>query len=151
MNSNFNLKFKLADVFIIAASLIISIILIIVIVGSSIFNSSNDRYVKIYYNDTILNEYTTKLNDLNQTKIVKLTKEKYPKLLEDFTIEIDPEKGIRVKDVTCYDHTCVKQGWVNISNLPIVCIPNNVRVIIINNDDGLGDIILGGYIFEFKY
>ena len=43
------------------------------------------------------------------------------------------------------------QGWVNITNLPIVCIPNDVRIVISSTLQNSSDIIIfGGYKYEEK-
>ena len=76
-------------------------------------------------------------------QLISEFKEKYPDLLGDFYIDINKDKGIRVHDVTCPNLTCEKQGWVNIANLPIVCIPNDVRVVINSTDDSEGNETLG--------
>ena len=142
MNRNFSLKFKIIDIIIIAVSALASISLM---VGIFIYNSafSGNRYVCIYYKSEELKEYRTDIDKLDETYTIILTKEKYPDLLGDFYIDINKDKGIRVHDVTCPNLTCEKQGWVNIANLPIVCIPNDVRVVINSTDDSEGNETLG--------
>ena len=142
MNRNFSLKFKIIDIIIIAVSALASISLM---VGIFIYNSafSGSRYVCIYYKSEELKEYRTDIDKLDETYTIVLTKEKYPDLLGDFYIDIKKDKGIRVHDVTCPNLTCEKQGWVNIANLPIVCIPNDVRVVINSTDDSEGNETLG--------
>ncbi|MGM9857680.1 MAG: NusG domain II-containing protein [Bacilli bacterium] len=142
MNRNFSLKFKVVDIIIIVASAIAAISLM---VGIFIYNSSfsGERYVCIYYKGEELKEYRTEIDKLEETYTVVLTKEKYPDLLGDFYIDINKDKGIRVHDVTCPNLTCEKQGWVNITNLPIVCIPNDIRVVINSTDSSEGNETLG--------
>ena len=84
------------------------------------------------------------LNELEETTTITLKKDDYPRLLADFVIELDKDKGVRVKEVDCYDNTCYKQGWVNITNLPIVCIPNDVRIVITSTKGNSSDIIIYG-------
>ncbi len=43
------------------------------------------------------------------------------------TIEIK-DGQIRVKDAECYDHTCVKMGWLYSASMPIVCLPNHLVI-----------------------
>lgn len=149
MNNNFSLKFKKFDIIAIVTSIIIAISIMITIFATGLINSSNTKYVNIYHQGIKLEEYTVNLSTLSKTITIVLEKDKFPKLLDDFTIEVDPKKGVRVKDVTCYDNTCIKQGWVNIINLPIICIPNDVRIEINNNSNDLSGEILGGCIHEF--
>ena len=45
-------------------------------------------------------------------------------------ISIDKEKGVCISEVNCPNHLCEKMGWVNEVGVPVVCLPNNVYVII---------------------
>lgn len=148
MNNNFSLKFKKWDIIIIVITLIISSCLLGGILLSKKV-SSNHRYVEIAYKNVILDGLTTDLNELQKTKIIILKKEDYPSLLGDFEIELDKNKGVRAKEVTCPNHTCTKQGWINIPHLPIVCIPNDVRIEIVSSSSSEGgDIVIGGVLYE---
>ena len=66
----------------------------------------------------------------------------YESLHGDFTVVINKDKGICVKDVTCPNHYCEKMGWINSVGYPLVCIPNGVYVIITSLDVNQG-IVLG--------
>lgn len=146
MHKNFSLKFRIFDIFVIAISLILSIILIIVIV--SINNPfSKKRYVEIYHQNTRLEQYRIELDKVDEQIEIVLKKTDYPRLLGDFTIYINSKKGIKVDHVTCPNHTCEKQGWVNVTNLQILCIPNDVRVVITSNSEDGGEVI-GGAFYE---
>lgn len=148
MNSNFPLKFKKFDIIIIAISIISAIAFIISIFAINGSFNSNHRYVNIYHQNQKLDQYTIDLNTLIENKTITLSKEEYPKLIDDFIIELDPKKGVRVKEVDCYDYTCLNQGWVNIINLPIVCIPNDVRIELTANLKNSGDDVIGGAYYE---
>lgn len=43
------------------------------------------------------------------------------------TVEIKDGK-IHVIDAECYDHTCMKMGWLESASLPIVCLPNHLVI-----------------------
>ena len=43
------------------------------------------------------------------------------------TIEIK-DGQIRVIDAQCYDHTCMRMGYLTSSSLPIVCLPNRLVI-----------------------
>ena len=58
---------------------------------------------------------------------VPLTKDKIIELDEGIIVEIKGEK-VRIKESTCKNKYCVKQGWS--SNFPIICVPNEVSVVI---------------------
>ena len=46
------------------------------------------------------------------------------------TILIPKEKGIKVEEEKSPQKICSKQGWVSRVDVPVVCLPNSVYVII---------------------
>ena len=68
-----------------------------------------------------------------------LEKEEYPNLLGDIKILINKEKGICIKEVTCPNHLCEDMGWVNRIGIPVVCLPNDVYVVIEYSDNTIID------------
>lgn len=154
MHKNFSLKFKIADIFVVSISLIITIIFII---GGYIinYNSNVSKTIHIYHNNKLIDDYLINLNSLSQSMIITLKKSDYPKLSNDFKIELDKEKGVRIyRDenyrVSCPNHDCEKMGWINIYNFPLACVPNDV-VVIIKGSNNNGDATLGGLYYEKKY
>ena len=128
MKTNFSLKFKLFDIFIltfVVVAIVASIITTNVIFGR-VFSSENN--VEIYYQNQLVKEI--KLDDIKEETKIVLKQEDYEKLLGDLTVLIDPKKGICISDVTCPNHTCIKQGWVNRVGYPVTCLPNGVYVMI---------------------
>src|SRR5512133_922499 len=57
--------------------------------------------------------------------------------LGDVFIEVK-DKAIRVEKETSPYHLCSIQGWVQYANVPIVCLPNHI-VIVIQNAKGDGE------------
>ncbi len=51
--------------------------------------------------------------------------------LGDVTIEVEGGK-VRVEKETSPYHLCSIQGWVQYANIPIVCLPNHIVIIIEN-------------------
>ena len=51
-------------------------------------------------------------------------------LNDDMTILISKEKGIKVEEEKSPQKICSKQGWVSRVDVPVVCLPNSVYVII---------------------
>ena len=142
MKNNFPIKFKIFDVFIVAFSVVC---IVLSIVFTNIFFSKgieNDSIVQIYYQGEILVEKQIKFSDVEDEIEIVLSHEEYDKLLGDFTIVINKENGISVKNVTCPNHYCENQGWVDNIGYPLVCIPNGVYIIITNSEVNQ-DIILG--------
>ena len=128
MKTNFSLKFKFFDIFILAfvvVAIVASIIATNVIFGRVFSNENN---VEIYYHNQLIKEI--KLDKITEETKVVLKQEDYEKLLGDLTVLIDPEKGICISEVTCPNHTCIKQGWVNKVGYPVTCLPNGVYVMI---------------------
>ncbi|MDD6302584.1 MAG: NusG domain II-containing protein [Bacillales bacterium] len=139
MHKGFSLKFKVFDIFVIVFTLLASTGIIL---GVMLKNKGNERIVRIYHQNALIENCQVDLNTLTQDMEIVLKKEDYPKLIADFTIQISPKKGIRVHNIECYDHTCENMGWINIPNLDIICIPNDVRVVI-ESSKGSGDTIIG--------
>ena len=49
--------------------------------------------------------------------------------IEEVQVKVEIRKGrVRIKESDCVNQLCVKQGWTN--NLPIICLPNKVAVIV---------------------
>ncbi len=55
------------------------------------------------------------------------------------TVEIGKNK-IRIKDSTCPDKLCVKQGWLSRPNQLSVCLPNRVYIKIIGQENEVDDV-----------
>ncbi|MGB7594224.1 MAG: NusG domain II-containing protein [Erysipelotrichaceae bacterium] len=55
--------------------------------------------------------------------------------LGDVFIEVK-DKAIRVEKETSPYHLCSLQGWVQYANVPIVCLPNHVVIVIQNAKTG---------------
>ena len=116
MKTNFSLKFKIFDIFILA-------FVVVAIVASIIATN-------VIFGRVFSNENNVKLDEITEETKVVLKQEDYDKLLGDLTVLIDPEKGICISEVTCPNHTCIKQGWVNKVGYPVTCLPNGVYVMI---------------------
>jgi hypothetical protein len=55
------------------------------------------------------------------------------------TIEIGKNR-IRIKDASCPDKLCVKEGWLSKSNEMAVCMPNRVYIKIVGEETGIDDV-----------
>ncbi len=108
----------------------ITIVLIICgILGSwyVLHHKQPKKIAEIYQNDTLVERI-----DLSQVH-------------EAYTITIDGEynaqniilvepNAISMKTATCPDKLCVKQGEISDGMLPIVCLPNHVRISIVSEE-----------------
>jgi len=54
-------------------------------------------------------------------------------------VEVSPGK-IRVKEATCPDQVCVRQGWIETGVAPIVCLPNRLVIKITGNSNHIDGI-----------
>jgi hypothetical protein len=55
------------------------------------------------------------------------------------TIEMGKNR-IRIKDASCPDKLCVKEGWLSRANQMSVCMPNRVLVKIVGKDTDIDDV-----------
>lgn len=113
--------------------------------------NTQNTYVEIKYQNTLLYEKDDK--DKN-TKIafpeegekkINFRKEDasiYIQGLENFSflgesvsITLYSDKSIEIKkeDITCNDHVCSKMGRIRQVDIPIVCLPNHIQVMIKSN------------------
>ncbi|MDO5398167.1 MAG: NusG domain II-containing protein [bacterium] len=58
------------------------------------------------------------------------------------TVRVENDK-IGIIHASCPDKICVKQGFITNGTLPIVCLPNKLSIVIVNNNDEL-DAVTGG-------
>ena len=128
MKNNFPIKFKVFDVFILLF-VVISIVATI-ITTNIVFSKSDlkDCAVQIFYRNDLVEEI--KMSEVYSKKDYVLKKEDYKDLRGDMVISIDKIKGVCISEVVCPNHLCENMGWVKAKYMPIICIPNNVRVMI---------------------
>ena len=142
MKSNFSLKFKIFDIFIIAF-VVVAIVASIITTNVVFSRDLKDSYVvQIYYQGELLEDKQIKVKDVDDEMVIVLKKQDYDKLLGDVTILINKDKGICISEVTCPNETCLKMGWVRSVGYPVTCLPNGVHVMITSPDVDQ-DIILG--------
>ena len=142
MKSNFSLKFKIFDIFIVAF-VVVAIVASIITTNVVFSRDLKDSYVvQIYYQGELLEDKQIKVKDVDDEMAIVLKKQDYDKLLGDVTILINKDKGICISEVTCPHETCLKMGWVRSVGYPVTCLPNGVHVMITSPDVDQ-DIILG--------
>lgn len=70
--------------------------------------------------EIILGEKTIALLPLNKDMIYNI---------DEVQMKVEIRDGrVRIKESDCLNQVCVKQGWTN--NLPLICLPNKVAVIV---------------------
>ena len=109
--------------------------LVLLIVNNFAFSNKvdlNDKVAFIYVNSNKEEEvYFKDLKD-DEVKEITLLKEDYPLLNDDMVILVSKEEGIKVEEEKSPQKICSKQGWVNRVDVPVVCLPNSVYVIIMD-------------------
>ena len=131
MKNNFPIKFKVFDIIILifaVISIVATIITTNIVFGKDNNKGIDDRVVCIYHKNDLVKEI--KIVDINGILDYKLTKEEFNDLRGDMIISIDKDKGVCISEVVCPNHLCENMGWVNKKGIPVVCLPNNVYVII---------------------
>lgn len=131
MKNNFPIKFKVFDIIILifaVISIVATIITTNIVFGKDNNKGIDDRVVCIYHKNDLVKEI--KIIDINGKVEYKLTKEEFNDLRGDMIISIDKDKGVCISEVVCPNHLCENMGWVNKKGIPVVCLPNNVYVII---------------------
>ena len=133
MSSKFGLKFSGFDVVIGVISVVLALLLLLI--NNIAFSNKvllDDKVAFVYYNSIKLDEHTVYFKDLkdDEVKEITLLKEDYPLLNDDMVILVSKEEGIKVEEEKSPQKICSKQGWVSRVDVPVVCLPNSVYVII---------------------
>lgn len=55
------------------------------------------------------------------------------------TVEVGNNR-IRIKEASCPDQTCVKEGWISRANEMTVCMPNRVYIKIVGREMEIDDV-----------
>ena len=145
MSKKFVLKFNGFDVIVGIVSCFIACVLLLV--NNFVFSNKvklDDKVAFIYYNSNKLEDYTIYFKELKDDEIkeIVLLKKDYPLLNADMTILVSKSEGIKVEEEESPQKICSKQGWVNRVDVPVVCLPNSVYVIIMDVNEVDFDITL---------
>ena len=145
MFRRFTLNFNLFDVVVGVISIVLAAILLLV--NNFAFSNKvllDDKVAFVYYDSNKLDEHTIYFKDLKDDEIkeIILLKEDFPLLNADMTILVSKSEGIKVEEEESPQKICSKQGWVNRVDVPVVCLPNSVYVIIMDVNEVDFDITL---------
>lgn len=140
-----NLKFKPIKDGIIYTFLIAVILSLFFMILSFKSSSSNNLKVEIRYQNKIIKDIETNLDFYSfpneKERKVTLKKEDSSKyidtdfIFDELTITLYSDKSIQIlkDDISCFDHLCSKLGRIYEVYTPLVCLPNQIEVMIINN------------------
>ena len=133
MSRKFELKFNLFDVIVGIVSVVLAVSLLLI--NSFAFSNKvdlNDKVAFIYVDSNKEEEVYFKDLEDDEVREITLLKEDYPTLLDDMVILVSKSEGIKVEEEKSPQKICSKQGWVNRVDVPVVCLPNSVYVIIMD-------------------
>lgn len=118
-------------------------LVIFILISSVVLYGSMEWFVRASTNDKVVavvsyrEEEVLRIDmSVDDTYIVEGT-------LGDVVIEVK-DKALRVEKETSPYHICSIQGWVEFANVPIVCLPNHIVIMIENaeiNPDGEDSVI----------
>ena len=131
VNKKFSLKFNFFDVLVAFLATILAISLIVI---NNVMFKTDENYdnkvANVYYDSELIKSKPFKeIEDGEEFEII-LKKKEYPLLLDDMTILISKEKGVRIAEEKSPQKICSRQGWVDKTEVPVVCLPNSVYVVI---------------------
>lgn len=118
-------------------------LIIFILISSVVLYGSMEWFVRASTNDKVVavvsyrEEEVLRIDmSVDDTYVVEGT-------LGDVVIEVK-DKALRVEKETSPYHICSIQGWVEFANVPIVCLPNHIVIMIENaeiNPDGEDSVI----------
>jgi len=118
-------------------------LIIFILISSVVLYGSMEWFVRASTNDKVVavvsyrEEEVLRIDmSVDDTYVVEGT-------LGDVFIEVK-DKALRVEKETSPYHICSIQGWVEFANVPIVCLPNHIVIMIENaevNPDGEDSVI----------
>lgn len=118
-------------------------LIIFILISSVVLYGSMEWFVRASTNDKVVavvsyrEEEVLRIDmSIDDTYVVEGT-------LGDVFIEVK-DKALRVEKETSPYHICSIQGWVEFANVPIVCLPNHIVIMIENaevNPDGEDSVI----------
>ena len=119
-----------ADKLFIMIVAICACLLYVPLVWSAYRDAGRDKEVVVSYKDREILRKSLALNDVYTVKGT----------LGDVQVEVK-DKRVRVEKENSPYHLCSIQGWVEVANRPIVCLPNNIVVQIAASDTDSDDVV----------
>lgn len=119
--------FKLFDVLVIGVLLVVSVCLVVFL------PQKKGAYAEVYVDNKLV--LTRPLNVDYEVKILTNNGEHYN------VVKI--ENGyVFISDSDCDDKVCINTGKTNTSNKSIICLPHNLKIIVVNSIDDDVDIVI---------
>lgn len=112
-------KFKVGDWFV-----IIMFIFLIFFITKYYWNFPEGQYLKIEKNNEVIGTYS-----LNQKKTISINSN-----LGESEITID-NNSARFSRAPCKKQYCIHQGWIKKINQIVICLPNQITISVIGNEE----------------
>ena len=87
----------------------------------------------VYAGGSLIDEGEIPLSSVENTREIIISKDKL-NINGEVTVTIDRQKGIAITNSSCPNHDCVKQGFIDKADVPVVCAPNSVVVVLKSED-----------------
>lgn len=132
--------------------ILIAVFIIVLISIFSIlsFSNNSETHVEIKYQNYQLYDLETNKKEISfpssgEKKItykkedgLKMINKEFDFKSESITFTLYSDKSIQIlkQDITCSDHICSKMGRIYTPNTPIVCLKNQIQIMIVKNTTG---------------
>ena len=87
----------------------------------------------VYAGGSLIDGGEIPLSSVENTREIIISKDKL-NINGEVTVTIDRQKGIAITNSSCPNHDCVKQGFIDKADVPVVCAPNSVVVVLKSED-----------------
>ncbi len=118
-------------------------LIIFILISSVLLYASMEWFVRSNTSNQVVAVVTYREDEVLRIDMSVDNTYKVEGTLGDVFIEVK-DKALRVEKETSPYHLCSIQGWVEYANVPIVCLPNHIVIMIKNaevNPDGEDSII----------
>ena len=135
IKENFSLKFNLWDL----AAVVLTVALSVGIYAIYRPYSHAEKtglVAYVYADGSLIDGGKIPLSSVENTREIIISKDKFPNLNinGEVTVTIDRQKGIAITNSSCPNHDCVKQGFIDKADVPVVCAPNSVVAVLKSED-----------------
>lgn len=112
--------------------IIVAIIGLSIYLGTILFNNDTAKVAKVYYDNKLVLTIDLSIDELKEYQVDGYNDK----------VVIEAKKNqIRVKEEDSPLHICSKQGWVNSTYEPIICLPNKVTIKIESTNEELDAVV----------
>ena len=132
IKENFSLKFNLWDL----AAVVLTVALSVGIYAIYRPYSHAEKtglVAYVYAGGSLIDGGEIPLSSVENTREIIISKDKL-NINGEVTVTIDWQKGIAITNSSGPNHDCVKQGFIDKADVPVVCAPNSVVAVLKSED-----------------